>query len=75
MANIGYDQQHNYYWCVPCDYVPVSYPGTGDIFAAVLTASFPDRGQFAHRHEPCVPVRGNRHQKPPFLMGETPVSA
>ena len=40
MANIGYDQQHNYYWCVPCDYVPVSYPGTGDIFAAVLTASF-----------------------------------
>ena len=40
MANIGYDQEHNYYWCVPCDYVPVSYPGTGDIFAAVLTASF-----------------------------------
>lgn len=40
MANIGYDRVHNYYWCVPCDYVPVSYPGTGDIFAAVLTAAF-----------------------------------
>ena len=40
MANIGYDREHNSYWCVPCDYVPVSYPGTGDIFAAVLTASF-----------------------------------
>ena len=40
MANIGYDRENNYYWCVPCDYVPVSYPGTGDIFAAVLTGAF-----------------------------------
>lgn len=39
MANIGYDRENNYYWCVPCDYVPVSYPGTGDIFASVFTAS------------------------------------
>ncbi len=40
MANLGYDRKRNYYWCVQCDYVPVSYPGTGDLFAAVLTASF-----------------------------------
>lgn len=40
LSNIGYDREHNYYWTVPCDYVPVSYPGTGDIFAAVLTGSF-----------------------------------
>ncbi len=39
MANIGYDRENNYYWCVPCDYVPVSYPGTGDIFASVFTSS------------------------------------
>ena len=39
IANIGYDRENNYYWCVPCDYVPVSYPGTGDIFASVFTAS------------------------------------
>ncbi len=40
MANIGYDRVHQHYWYVPCDYVPVSYPGTGDILAAVLTGSY-----------------------------------
>lgn len=40
MANIGYDKGNNSYWVVPCDYVPVSYPGTGDIFASVLTGAF-----------------------------------
>lgn len=40
IANIGYDREHNSYWFVPCDYVPVSYPGTGDIYASVLTGSF-----------------------------------
>lgn len=37
MANIGYDREKNAFWAVDCDYVPVSYPGTGDIFASVLT--------------------------------------
>lgn len=40
MANIGYDKGNNSYWVVPCDYVPVSYPGTGDLFASVLTGAF-----------------------------------
>ena len=40
IANIGYDREHNSFWYVPCDYVPVSYPGTGDIYASVLTGSF-----------------------------------
>lgn len=40
IANIGYDKQNNSYWIVECDYVPVSYPGTGDIFASVLTGGF-----------------------------------
>ncbi|MEG2203926.1 MAG: pyridoxamine kinase, partial [Oscillospiraceae bacterium] len=39
MANIGYDRGRGSFWCVPCDYVPVSYPGTGDLFAAVLTGA------------------------------------
>ena len=38
-ANTGYDRDQNAYWCVPYDYVPTSYPGTGDIFASVLTGS------------------------------------
>ncbi|MEG1973263.1 MAG: phosphomethylpyrimidine kinase, partial [Oscillospiraceae bacterium] len=25
------------FWLCACNYVPVSYPGTGDLFAAVLT--------------------------------------
>ncbi|MEG0752865.1 MAG: pyridoxamine kinase [Angelakisella sp.] len=38
-ANICYDSEHNSYWKSVSDYLPVSYPGTGDIFAAVLTAA------------------------------------
>ena len=37
MANVGYDKENGSFWYVGCDYVPVSYPGTGDMFAAVLT--------------------------------------
>lgn len=37
LSNLGYDRERNAYWRVNCDYVPVSYPGTGDIFASVLT--------------------------------------
>ncbi len=39
MANLAYDRQRGAYWYVRCNYVPVSYPGTGDIFASVLTGS------------------------------------
>lgn len=40
IANIGYDRQNNSFWYIDCDYVPVSYPGTGDLFASVLTGGF-----------------------------------
>lgn len=35
-CNVGYDKNHNAFWKVPCDYVPISYPGSGDIFSSVL---------------------------------------
>ncbi|HIX65205.1 MAG TPA: pyridoxamine kinase [Candidatus Anaerotruncus excrementipullorum] len=38
-ANVGYAKEQNNFWMVPYDYVPTSYPGTGDIFASVLTGS------------------------------------
>ena len=38
-ANICYDREHNSFWKSVGDHIPVHYPGTGDIFAAVLTAS------------------------------------
>lgn len=37
MANVGCDREQGGFWRVDCDYVPASYPGTGDIFASVLT--------------------------------------
>ncbi|GHU79618.1 pyridoxal kinase [Clostridia bacterium] len=36
MANVGYDRERGAFWRVNCTYVPVAYPGTGDIFASVL---------------------------------------
>jgi pyridoxine kinase len=39
LANIGYDRQKGAYWRVVCEYVPVNYPGTGDLFASVLTGA------------------------------------
>lgn len=36
LANLGYDRDRGNYWRVSCAYVPVSYPGTGDIFSSVL---------------------------------------
>lgn len=38
-ANLCYDREHNSFWKSVGEYVPVHYPGTGDIFAAVLTAA------------------------------------
>ena len=37
--NAGFDAAHNMYWCVPFARVNAGYPGTGDVFAAVLTGS------------------------------------
>lgn len=37
--NLGYDRERNAFWRVCCSYVPVSYPGTGDIFASIMVAS------------------------------------
>lgn len=37
IANVGCDRETGSFWRVDCDYVPASYPGTGDIFAGVLT--------------------------------------
>lgn len=39
LANIGYDGENGSFWYVPCEYVPVSYPGCGDIYASVLTGA------------------------------------
>ena len=40
ISNLGYDKKSNTFWIVNCDYLPVSYPGTVDIFASVLTGAF-----------------------------------
>ena len=40
MSNVGYDRERNAFWMVPCEYVPVSYPGTGDLYASVLIGGF-----------------------------------
>ncbi len=39
LTNLGYDAVRGQYWRVDCRYVPVSYPGTGDIFAAILVGA------------------------------------
>jgi pyridoxine kinase len=38
-AVVAYSSENNMFWKVSCDYVPTSYPGTGDIFASVLIGS------------------------------------
>lgn len=38
-CNVGFDKRHSTYWKVPYEYIPVNYPGTGDIFASVLVGS------------------------------------
>ena len=39
ISNLGYDRDRGDYWRVDCNYVPASYPGTGDIFASVMVGS------------------------------------
>jgi pyridoxine kinase len=36
---VAYDRHTDKFWRVECDYVPASYPGTGDMFASVLTGA------------------------------------
>ncbi len=36
LANIGYDGENGSFWYAPCEYIPVNYPGCGDIYASVL---------------------------------------
>ncbi|MEG2429774.1 MAG: pyridoxamine kinase, partial [Oscillospiraceae bacterium] len=45
--NIGYDRNTNSFWRIVCSYVPVSYPGTGDIFASIVVASILDGDSLA----------------------------
>lgn len=37
LSNLGYEHDTSRFWRVDSSYVPVSYPGTGDIFASVFT--------------------------------------
>ncbi len=37
--NVGYDKKHSKFWRVPYKHINASYPGTGDVFASVLTGS------------------------------------
>ncbi|MEG1782135.1 MAG: pyridoxamine kinase [Oscillospiraceae bacterium] len=35
---MGYDKAKDESFCVPCNYLPVSYPGTGDLFGGTLVS-------------------------------------
>ncbi len=39
VANLAYDREKSAFWRVDCEYVPISYPGTGDIFASVVVGA------------------------------------
>jgi pyridoxine kinase len=36
---VAYDRRDGRFWKVDCDYVPAFYPGTGDLFASVITGA------------------------------------
>ena len=36
LASLGYDGENGSFSYVPCEYIPVHYPGCGDIYASVL---------------------------------------
>jgi len=38
-AVIAYNREEKRFWKVSCDYIPASYPGTGDAFTSVLLGS------------------------------------
>lgn len=37
--NVGYDREHSKFWRIPYNMINANYPGTGDVFASVLTGS------------------------------------
>ncbi|MCX4255526.1 MAG: pyridoxamine kinase [Oscillospiraceae bacterium] len=37
--NVGYDREHSKFWRIPYNMINARYPGTGDVFASVLTGS------------------------------------
>ncbi len=37
--NVGYDREHSKFWRIPYNRINANYPGTGDVFASVLTGS------------------------------------
>lgn len=37
--NVGYDRKHSKFWRIPYNMINANYPGTGDVFASVLTGS------------------------------------
>lgn len=36
---LAYDRENNIFWKVSCQYIPASYPGTGDTFTSVVIGS------------------------------------
>ena len=36
---LAYERDEDRFWRVDCSYIPAYYPGTGDVFASVLTGS------------------------------------
>lgn len=43
----GYDRKEDDYFTIPYQYIPVRFPGTGDIFSAVLTGNLLDGAQLS----------------------------
>ncbi len=39
IANFGFDREMGNYWGSNCLYLPAQYPGTGDIYASILTGA------------------------------------
>lgn len=37
--NVGYDREHSKFWRIPYNHISANYPGTGDVFASVLTGA------------------------------------
>lgn len=40
LYNLGYDREKDEFWRVRCNYAPVAYPGTGDLYTSVFLGSF-----------------------------------
>jgi pyridoxine kinase len=36
---LAFDKENDFFWRIDCEYLPVAYPGTGDIFTSVLTGA------------------------------------